>query len=41
MQRLADDWGYRYTQLLENSIKSMPGSFPGIEESGFDVNADT
>ncbi|KAG9074321.1 hypothetical protein FS749_014137 [Ceratobasidium sp. UAMH 11750] len=29
--KFVDGWGYKYKQLLKQSIKSMPGSFPGVE----------
>ncbi|KAG8689102.1 hypothetical protein FRC08_011120 [Ceratobasidium sp. 394] len=31
IHRFVDDWGYKYKQLLKRSIKSIPGSFPGVE----------
>ncbi|KAG8771416.1 hypothetical protein FRC12_003633 [Ceratobasidium sp. 428] len=33
VHRITDDWGYRYRQRLDKSLRSMPGSFPLTEDA--------
>ncbi|KAG8707376.1 hypothetical protein FRC09_001862, partial [Ceratobasidium sp. 395] len=40
VHRITDDWGYRYRQLLDKSMRSMPGSFPLTEDAQGDEGFD-